>query len=46
MTYWVYYRGTSNGLYIKANSHKQAKEIFAKQEGLASLTYVASTEKG
>ena len=41
-SFWVYYRGTSNGLYIRAKNHQQAKEIFAEQEGLLSLAYVAS----
>ena len=40
--FWVYYRGTSNGAYIRAASHNAAKWIYAKGEGLASITYLQS----
>jgi len=40
--FWVCYRGTSNGAYIRAASHQAAKWIYAKGEGLASITYLQS----
>ncbi len=42
--FWVYYRGTSNGAYIRAANHNSAKWLFAQGEGLNSITYIASTK--
>ena len=43
--FWVHYIGTSNGAFIRANNHNSAKWIFAKGEGLNSVTYLKSTTK-
>ena len=40
--FWVSYRGTSNGAYIRASSHKDAKWIYAKGEGLKDVVYLQS----
>jgi len=40
--FWVCYRGTRNGAYIRAASHNAAKWIYARGEGLASITYLQS----
>jgi len=43
--FWVRYIGTSNGAYIRADSHNSAKWIFAIGEGLNSIAYLKSTQK-
>jgi len=43
--FWVHYIGTTNGAYIRADSHNSAKWIFAKGEGLNSTAYLKSTKK-
>jgi hypothetical protein len=40
--FWVSYRGTSNGAYIRASSHNDAKWIYANGEGLKNITYLKS----
>ena len=40
--FWVSYRGTKNGAYIRAASHYDAKWIYANGEGLNSITYLKS----
>jgi hypothetical protein len=40
--FFVSYIGTSNGAYIRAASHQQAKANFARGEGLHSTTYLQS----
>ena len=42
---WVYYMGTSNGAYIRANDHNSANWIYAKGEGLNSIVYLRSTKQ-
>ena len=46
--FWVCYRGTNNGAYIRAASHSAAKWIYANGEGLSSITYLQSkkSQKG
>ena len=39
--FWVYFRGTRNGQYIEAESMKAAKLIFAMNNHLTSITYIA-----
>jgi len=40
--FFVSYRGTSNGAYIRAASHYDAKRNYARGEGLHSVTYLQS----
>lgn len=40
--FFVSYRGTRNGAYIRADNHTIAKLNFARGEGLASTTYLQS----
>ena len=40
--FWVSYRGTRNGAYIRSASHHDAKWIFANGEGLNSISYLQS----
>jgi hypothetical protein len=42
--YWVRYRGTSNGAYVRASSAHAAKWIYAQGEGLASIDYLTATK--
>ena len=42
--FWVHYRGTRNGAYIRAANHHKAKWLFAEAEGLNSITYLVSTK--
>jgi hypothetical protein len=39
--FWIYYRGTRNGMYIDARTITEAKREFMAQEGLATDSYVA-----
>lgn len=43
--YWVSYRGTSNGAYIRASSANAAKWIYAEGEGLRSIVYLRATKR-
>jgi hypothetical protein len=43
--YWVSYRGTSNGAYIRASSPNAAKWIYAEGEGLASIVYLKASKR-
>jgi hypothetical protein len=38
--YWVFFRGTTNGEYIEANTLHDAKWIFAIKNGLKSISYI------
>lgn len=40
--FWVYFRGTSNGLHIHATSHHFAKLTFMRVNSLHSIAYIAS----
>ena len=41
--YWVYFRGTNNGMHIVENSVKAAKTIFAFHHGIpANSAYIAA----
>jgi len=42
--YWVSYRGTRNGAYIRASSAHAAKWIYAEGEGLSSIVYLTATK--
>jgi hypothetical protein len=39
--FWIYFRGTSNGMYIEARTITEAKREFIAQQGLATDSYVA-----
>ena len=43
--FWVSYRGTSNGAYIRASSAQAAKWIFAEGEGLSSIVYLKASKR-
>lgn len=40
--FFVRYRGTSNGAYIRALTHNDAKWLYARDEGLNNITYFQS----
>lgn len=40
--FFVRYRGTNNGAYIRAATHNDAKWLYARGEGLNSITYFQS----
>ena len=42
--FWVYFRGTTSGAYIRAANHNSAKWIFARGQGLNSITWIVSTK--
>jgi len=44
--FWVYYIGTSNGAYIRAKTHNEAKRLYAEGEGLSSIAYLKSKKEG
>jgi len=39
--FYVYFRGTDNGKYIRAANLKSAKWIFAIEQGLKGIDYIA-----
>lgn len=43
--YYIYFLGTRNGEWVKANSMKDAKWIFALKHSLNSLAYIAGSRK-
>jgi hypothetical protein len=40
--FFVRYRGTNNGAYIRAATHTDAKWLYARGEGLSSINYFQS----
>lgn len=42
--FWVSYRGTRNGAFIRATSANEAKWIYAKGEGLQSIVYFKASK--
>jgi hypothetical protein len=42
--WWVHYRGTSNGAFIRASTAHAAKLAYAEGEALTSLTYLKATK--
>lgn len=45
MKYWIYFMGTSNGKWIEAENIKSAKWIFAIENNLNSIGYIAGSRK-
>lgn len=43
--FYIYFRGTGNGKYIRAANLKSAKWIFAIEQGLKSISYIAGKTK-
>jgi hypothetical protein len=43
--FYVYFRGTNYGRWIEAKNLKSAKWIFATQEGINSINYIAGKKK-
>ena len=41
--FWIYFRGTRNGEYIEAENLNSAKWLFAKKNGVNSLSYIAGS---
>lgn len=39
--YWVYFRGTTNGQYVQADTAKQARAMFAYTQMVPLSTYIA-----
>jgi hypothetical protein len=44
MRYWIYFTGTRNGEYIEAKTMKEAKEIFAKRNGVKVNSYITGSK--
>jgi len=42
--FFVSYRGTRNGAYVRASSAHAAKWIYAEGEGLSSIVYLTATK--